>query len=112
LLCCIQAALLQKLKGQVGSEKMLDLMMTLLKPGPGQPESRSSAGPTAETGQGPPPLKMEGEASGFSGWVKFFCKLFSKNTKSYFFILKKTFCFFPEYKMIMLIKEGFVWIPC
>jgi hypothetical protein len=95
LLCCIQAALLQKLKGQVGSEKMLDLMMTLLKPGPGQPESRSSAGPAAETGQGPPPLKMEGEASGFSGWVKFiFCQLFFiKNTKSYFFILKKLFAF-------------------
>jgi hypothetical protein len=92
LLYCIQAALLQKLKGQVGSEKMLDLMMTLLKPEPGQPESRSSAGPTAETGQGPPPLKMEGDASGFSGWVNFFFQLFFINIPKVTSFLK-TFSF-------------------
>ena len=72
-LLSIQAALLQKLKGQVGSEKMLDLMMTLLKPGQGgaggppplpssSSESERSGGVGPETGNGSQALHMEGAA--------------------------------------------------
>ncbi len=54
----IQAALLQKLKSQVGSEKMFNLMMNLLKPEAPGPETGRSSGPP-ESGMGAPPFQNE-----------------------------------------------------
>ena len=80
---CVQAALLQKLKSQVGgSEKMLALMMGLLN----QPEAGNSAGSAAESGHGQQqPVKTEAGPS-YARWgffAYFFEKIYEKN------ILKK-----------------------
>ena len=53
----VKAALLQKLKSQVGSEKMYNLMMDLLKPDTG------SAGASGASGSGHPPPPMKTEAA-------------------------------------------------
>jgi hypothetical protein len=48
------------------------------------------------------------------GFNVFLSTILYKNTKSYFFIFKKTFCFsfFSEYYYGLFIKEGFVLILC